>query len=117
MITYSAVMVVSVFPTIILKFVHVPVVTMVNIVNMVSVILLAILPYTVKLSSGKTFAVVHKIHYSLENFCGVSGRSHHTLYMHSKLFKGKTFAIGSKTAKVFPLKSFAVYGIHYHGGC
>ena len=28
------------------------------------------LPYTVKLSSGKTFTVVCKIHYSLENFRG-----------------------------------------------
>ena len=32
---------------------------------------------TAKLSSGKTFTVVHKIHYSLENFRGVSG---HGLY-------------------------------------
>ena len=34
---------------------------------------------------GKTFewenfAVVHKIHYSLENFRGASGRGHHVLY-------------------------------------
>ena len=29
---------------------------------------------------GKTFAVVHKIHCSLENFCGASGRGHHVLY-------------------------------------
>ena len=33
-----------------------------------------------KLSSGKTFAAVHKIYYSLENFCGASGRGHHVLY-------------------------------------
>ena len=33
-----------------------------------------------KLSSGKTFAVVHKIHYSLESFRGASGRGHHVLY-------------------------------------
>ena len=39
------------------------------------------IPYTAKLSSGKTFAVVHKIHYySLENFCGASGLGHHVLY-------------------------------------
>ena len=29
---------------------------------------------------GKTFAVVHKTHYSLENFRGASGRDHHVLY-------------------------------------
>ena len=39
-----------------------------------------VVSYTAKLSSGKTFAVVHKIHYSLENFCGASGRGHHVLY-------------------------------------
>ena len=37
-------------------------------------------PYTAKLSSGKTFVVVCKIHYSLENFHGASGRDHHVLY-------------------------------------
>ena len=39
-----------------------------------------ILPYTAKLSRGKTFAVVHKTHYSLENFCGASGPCHYVLY-------------------------------------
>ena len=29
---------------------------------------------------GKTFAFVHKIHYSLENFHGASGSGHHVLY-------------------------------------
>ena len=33
-----------------------------------------------KLSRGKTFTVVLKIHYSLENFCGASGRGHILLY-------------------------------------
>ena len=33
-----------------------------------------------KLSSGKTFTALHKIHYSLEKFCGASGRGHHVLY-------------------------------------
>ena len=37
-------------------------------------------PYMAKLSSGKTFAVVHKIHYSLENFNGASGHGHYVLY-------------------------------------
>ena len=38
------------------------------------------IPYTAKLSRGKTFAVVHKTHYSLENFHGVSGPCHYVLY-------------------------------------
>ena len=38
------------------------------------------IPYTAKLWSGKTFAVVHKIHYSLENFSGALGHGHHVLY-------------------------------------
>ena len=38
------------------------------------------LPYTAKLSREKTFAVVHKMHYSLENFCGASGPCHYVLY-------------------------------------
>ena len=38
------------------------------------------IPYTAKLLRGKTFAVVHKTHYSLENFCCASGRGHHVLY-------------------------------------
>ena len=38
------------------------------------------LPYTAKLSRGKTFAVVHKTHYSLENFRGASGPCHYVLY-------------------------------------
>ena len=36
--------------------------------------------YAAKLSRGKTFAVVHKAHYSLENFCGTSGPCHYVLY-------------------------------------
>ena len=38
------------------------------------------IPYTAKLSRGKTFAVVHKTHYSLENFHGASGPCHYVLY-------------------------------------
>ena len=38
------------------------------------------LPHTAKLSSGKTLAVMHKIHYSQENFHGASCRGHHVLY-------------------------------------
>ena len=36
--------------------------------------------YIAKHSSGKTFAVEHKINYSLENFRGASGCGHHVLY-------------------------------------
>ena len=42
------------------------------------------IPYMAKLSSGKTFPVVHKIHYSLENFCDTSGRGHHVATVHCK---------------------------------
>ena len=38
------------------------------------------IPYTAKLSRGKTFAVVHKTHHSLENFRGASGPCHYILY-------------------------------------
>ena len=38
------------------------------------------IPYTAKLSRGKTFAVVHRTHYSLENFRGASGPCHYVLY-------------------------------------
>ena len=41
------------------------------------------MPYTAKLLSRKIFAVVHKIHCSLENFCGPSGCGHHVLYIAS----------------------------------
>ena len=71
-----------------------------------------VLLYTAKLSSGKTFAVVNKMHYSLEKFCGVSGHGHHVLYTAS--VQGESFRDWlktAKTAKVFPLESFAVYGI------
>ena len=44
--------------------------------------------YAAKLSSGKTFVVVHKIRYSLENFGGVSGHGHHLLYTASD-WRGK----------------------------
>ena len=55
--------------------------------------LMKLIPYTVKLSKGKTFAVVHKTHYSLENFRGVSGLCHYVLYTANDS-RGKTFVIG-----------------------
>ena len=71
------------------------------------------LPYTAKLSWEKTFAVVHKTHYSLENFHGASGPCHYVLYTVNDS-RGKLSRLAKKnvkTAKVFPLKSFAVYSM------
>jgi len=58
-----------------------------------------VLLYTAKLSRGKTFAVVHKIHYSLENFCGASGRGHHVLYTASDS-RGKLWQSAEKLQKL-----------------
>ena len=66
-----------------------------------------------KTFEGKTFAVVHKTHYSLENFRGASGPCHYVLYMANDS-RGKLLQLSKKTvktAKVFFLKSFAVYDI------
>ena len=57
------------------------------------------IPYTAKLSSGKTFAVVHKIHYSLENFYGASGCGHHVLYTASDS-RGKPSRLADKPQKL-----------------
>ena len=54
--------------------------------------------YMAKLSSGKTFTVVHKIHYSLENFRGASGRGHHVLYTAS-VTRGKVSQSAKKPRK------------------
>ena len=51
-----------------------------------------------KLSSGKIFTVVHKIHYSMENFYGASGRSHHVLYTASDS-RGKLLQSAEKPQK------------------
>ena len=61
------------------------------------------LPYMAKLSSRKTFAVVHKIHYSLENFRGASGGGHHVLYTANDS-KGKLSRLTEKPQKFFRLK-------------
>ena len=70
----------------------------------------ACIPYTAKLSRGKTFAVVHKTQYSLENFRGASGRGHLVLYTANDL-RGKLLRLAKKLQKLSPLESFAVYGI------
>ena len=57
-----------------------------------------VIPYTAKLSSGKTFAVVHKIHYSLKNFRGASGSGHHVLYTASNS-RGKLLRLAENLRK------------------
>ena len=59
--------------------------------------------YAAKLSRGKTFAVVHKMHYSLENFRHASARGHHMLYTESDS-RGKLSRSAEKPRKFFPSK-------------
>ena len=70
------------------------------------------IPYTAKLSRGKTFTVVHKIHHSLKNFRGASGRGHHVPYTASDS-SGKLSQSAEKPQKAwkFPLESVAVHSI------
>ena len=56
------------------------------------------IPYTAKLSSGKTFAVVHKTHHSLENFRGASGPCHYVLYTANDS-RGKRSRLAKKPQK------------------
>jgi len=58
---------------------------------------------------GKTSVIVHKIHYSLENFYGASGRGHHVLYT-ARDSRGKLLRSPEKTSHA--LESFALYGIY-----
>ena len=53
--------------------------------------------------------VVHKIHYSLENFCGAPDNGHHVLCTASDS-RGKLLRSAKEPRKFFPLESFAVYG-------
>ena len=62
------------------------------------------IPYTEKLSRGKTFAVVHKTHHSLENFHGASGPCHYVLYTASDS-RGKLSRLAKKPRK-FPPRKF-----------
>ena len=68
------------------------------------------IPYTAKLSGEKTFAVVHKAHYSLENFRDASGRGHHVLYTanDSRVKLSRLAKKTVKTAKVLPYTVCAV---------
>ena len=47
---------------------------------------------------GKTFVVVHKTHYSLENFCGASGPCHYLLYT-ANYSRGKLSRLAKKLQK------------------
>ena len=66
------------------------------------------IPYTAKLSRGKTFAVVHKAHYSLENFRGASGQGHYVLYTESDS-RGKFSRLAKKheNRESFPPRKFS----------
>ena len=55
------------------------------------------LPYKANVSKGKTFAVVHKTHSSLENFCDASGRGHHLQY--TAIDSGENFHSWLKSGK------------------
>ena len=63
------------------------------------------IPYTAKLSMGKTFAVVHKTHYSLENFRGASGPCLYVLYTANDS-RGKLLQLAKNCENH---ESFAVY--------
>ena len=56
------------------------------------------IPYMAKLSRGKTFAVVHKTHHSLENFRGASGPYHYILYTANDS-RGKLSRLAKKPRK------------------
>ena len=61
-------------------------------------------------SRGVTFAIAHKVHYSLENFCSDSCQA--IMYCTQQVIHGGILLqLAMKTAKVFPFKTFAVYGI------
>ena len=66
-----------------------------------------------KLSRGKTFAVVHKTHYSLENFRGASGPYHYVLYTANDS-RGKLSRLAKKTAKTVKVLPYTVYNCTIH---
>ena len=61
------------------------------------------IPLTAKLSRGKTFAVVHKTHHSLENFRDASGPCHYILYTANDS-RGKLSRLAKKPRKFSPSK-------------
>ena len=71
-----------------------------------------LIPYTAKLSRGKTFAVVHKTHHSLENFRGASGPCHYVLYTANDS-RGKLSRLAKKPQKFSPSKVLPYTVCHY----
>ena len=61
------------------------------------------IPYTAKFLKGKTFVVVHKTHYSLQNFHGASGPCHYVLYTANDS-RGKLSGLAKKPQKFSPSK-------------
>ena len=59
--------------------------------------------YTAKFSRGKTFAVVHKTHHSLENFRSASGPCHYVLYTANDS-REKLSRLANKPRKFSPSK-------------
>ena len=76
------------------------------------------LPYTAKLSRGKTFAVVHKTHHSLENFHSASGPCHYVLYTANDS-RGKLSRLAKKPQKFSPSKvlpyTVSLWSVHIPG--
>ena len=67
------------------------------------------LPYMAKLSRGKTFAVVHKHTIHRKTFAVHQAQA--IMYCTQQMIQGENLRDWLKTAKVFPLESFAVYGM------
>ena len=70
-----------------------------------------------KLLRGKTFTVVHKTHYSLENCCGASCPCHYVLYTATDS-RGKVLRLAKKPRKFSPSKvlSYMVSHLSKHLG-
>ena len=74
-----------------------------------------LLPYTAKLSRGKTFAVVHKTLYSLENFRGASGPCHYVLYTaNDSREKLSRLAKKPRKQRKFPPSKVLPYTVLFH---
>ena len=72
-----------------------------------SAILVIDIPYTAKLSRGKTFVVVHKTHHLLETF--VVHQAHAIMYYIQQMIQGENFRDwlkNHKNRKSFPPRKF-----------
>ena len=68
------------------------------------------LPYTAKLQGGKLSRLCTNYNIHWKTF--VVHQAHAIMYCTQQMIQGENFHDWLKTAKVFPLESFAVYGIH-----